>query len=39
MPGLDLGIHDDHQRALTVRMDCRVKLGNDEEKLSPGMSI
>jgi hypothetical protein len=26
------GIHDDHQRALTVRMDCRVKPGNDEEK-------
>jgi hypothetical protein len=39
MPGLDPGIHDDRQRTLTVRMDCRVKPGNDEEKSSPGMTV
>jgi len=31
MPGLDPGIHTDVLRALKVRMDCRVKPGNDGE--------
>jgi hypothetical protein len=32
LPGLDPGIHAAAPGALTVRMDCRVKPGNDSEK-------